>query len=205
MRQGVPPVYNGRKSSRDDLCLLHTPKEKEIRILLIDTQHKKEEKRTNIIHELVTTEINFLNILGILEEYFKGPLIKYKILSEIEIGLIFSNLHEIRKLQWCFFKQLQKILSECKVKKHDLLFNFDETYKEEEIEEQKKQFLKCKTLEKLFLNYANTASIFSEFCSTYSTLTSSKIIQNFCETNKKFNLFLKVRRSINIPRGNKLK
>lgn len=167
---GAVGFLSQKISSKDDLSLINNNK------LAREPKYKdKNWQRIQVVTELVETEKKFVGILTIIETFFKVPLKERGIVSEEIIDSIFSNIHEIRRLQNYFLDQLLFII-------HSVPIDDPKT----------NPLSKCKTLSQLFCKYSTLASIFSRFCSSHSSLHSQKIIPNLIKNNAQFESFINV-------------
>ena len=60
-------------------------------------------RRRLLIRELVESEERYIRDLGLVVSDFKGKLLKLKIISGEESGVLFSNIDQIRQLNELFF------------------------------------------------------------------------------------------------------
>eukprot|EP01080_Neovahlkampfia_damariscottae_P006927 gene6927-11090_t len=79
-------------------------------------------ERNNILKEIITTEEEYLRCLIYIIQYYKEPMLKKKIIKEIEVVNTFSNLDEIIAVHSSFLSKLHAVLE------HFPITNFGEIF-----------------------------------------------------------------------------
>lgn len=105
------------------------PQEKTTETEVLD---QKQQKRANIIGEILSTEETYISNLQILVERFLIPIEEGKILSPSSIQTIFSCIKTIYKLNSTFLEALKKSAEETEEKEYHIaetFTKFDQSFK----------------------------------------------------------------------------